>query len=419
MKNPQTNDIEEMVKNCITKVTRSFHSEKKLSKRYEPLRRSGRVRLYTRHYSQLNVWEASCAIMEEAYMRASDNNRLPANARQIMYQARPLIQKLTTKTWKNDELFTQNYLPRFLRENPVLTSKWDVVYDARGHFEEPHTKHRVDLGTLGVRRYVRNWIDALPETKIEPIGLKIDTHGPINRYNFVLFIEKEGFDALLTQAAIATRHDIGIMSTKGMSVTACRQLIESLSAQGVSTLVVHDFDIAGFTICRTLQENTTRFRYRRPPLVEDLGLRLTDVNEMGLASEDVDVAGNRTRELQKCGATPEEIDMLTGGQRVELNAMTSAQFIEWLELKLDQRGVKKVVPSKEVLDSIYTLAFLTNKVNDVIARVQAEWGENGHVEIPANLGEKVREIIAENPELSWDQAVSRVVSPDDEEELIA
>jgi hypothetical protein len=414
-----TNDLESMVKAAITKATRNFYTEKKVSKRSERLSRRGRIRLSTRHYSEKNVWRATCEVIQEAYMRASANNTLPANARQIMYQARPLIQKLTTKMWKNDELFTQNYLPRFLRENPSLTSTWDVVYDARGHFEEPHTSHRVDLGTLGVRRYVRNWIDELPETKIEPIGLEIKTHGPANRYRFALFIEKEGFDPLLASAEIAKLYDIAIMSTKGMSVTASRQLIESMSARGVTTLVVHDFDVAGFTICRTVQENTTRFQFKRPPKVEDLGLRLTDVNEMGLDSEDVDIDSDPTHELEKCGATADEIAMLAEGQRVELNAMTSAQFIDWLKQKLEERGVKKIVPPKEVLESIYTLAVLTKKVNDEIARVQTEWGTNGHIDIPPDLDEQVRALMIEKPNLSWDLAVSRVASPPaDEEEII-
>ena len=36
--------------------------------------------------------EAANEVMEECYMKASDNNRLPATARQIYYVARPLIE---------------------------------------------------------------------------------------------------------------------------------------------------------------------------------------------------------------------------------------------------------------------------------------------------------------------------------------
>jgi hypothetical protein len=40
--------------------------------------------------------------MEEAYNKVSDNGRLPANARQIMYAARPYIQEKTGKPLKRD-----------------------------------------------------------------------------------------------------------------------------------------------------------------------------------------------------------------------------------------------------------------------------------------------------------------------------
>src|ERR1700759_3498962 len=54
---------------------------------------------------------------------------------------------------------------------------------------------------------------------------KYPTMGPQHRYAAVLFIEKEGFAPLLRAARIAERFDIAIMSTKGMSTTAARQLL--------------------------------------------------------------------------------------------------------------------------------------------------------------------------------------------------
>jgi hypothetical protein len=51
---------------------------------------------------RLQIKEAAYAVMEQAYLHASDpdeylagGGRLPAEARQIMYAARPLVQKLT------------------------------------------------------------------------------------------------------------------------------------------------------------------------------------------------------------------------------------------------------------------------------------------------------------------------------------
>src|SRR5262249_56960994 len=123
-----------------------------------------------------------------------------------------------------------------------------------------------------------------PTPKVE-IAHDCPTSGPANRYRYALFIEKEGFDALLKAARIAERFDLAIMSTKGMSVTAARTLVERLSEAGVTILVLHDFDKSGFSIMNTLAPSTGRYRYRSTPRIIDIGLPLEDVR--GLESEPV------------------------------------------------------------------------------------------------------------------------------------
>jgi hypothetical protein len=41
-----------------------------------------------------------------------------------------------------------------MAEHPGKTADWDVVFDARGHFAEPHTNLVIPLGTLNVRGYI-------------------------------------------------------------------------------------------------------------------------------------------------------------------------------------------------------------------------------------------------------------------------
>jgi hypothetical protein len=115
--------------------------------------------------------------MEEAYMEASDNNTLPANARQIMYRARPLILRMITADKFNDKHFTQKLIPKFLEQNPELTADWDVVYDARGHFREPHTGHTVPVGTVEVRRYLGERAELAPVARF-PFDIMFPTSGP-------------------------------------------------------------------------------------------------------------------------------------------------------------------------------------------------------------------------------------------------
>jgi AAA+ ATPase superfamily predicted ATPase len=97
--------------------------------------------------------EASDAIMEECYMKASDNNTLSAHARQIFYVARPLLEERTERAVKYD-YFSQTLLTAYFKNHKEKTADWDVVYDDRGHFLEPHSGRVIGLGTLAVRRYL-------------------------------------------------------------------------------------------------------------------------------------------------------------------------------------------------------------------------------------------------------------------------
>lgn len=367
---------------------------------------------------QLSVKEAAYWVMEKAYMLASSNNTLPANARQVMYAARRDVIELTGKTtpWKKSSYFTQHLLPDFVDAHPELTADWDVVYDARGKLVEPHTKKRIDMGTLAVRRYIGDWTgqyNDLDAPNIISLPYRVETTGPINRYRYVLFVEKEGFNELFEKVQLPGRYDLAIMSTKGMSVTAARQLVADLSQRGVTILVLHDFDKAGLSIVHTLRTNTRRWQYSTPPNVIDLGLRLADVQEMNLQSEPVEYSSNvhPSQNLIESGANYEEYRFLVSkgypghwlGERVELNAMISEQLIAWLERKLQSAGVEKFIPDEDVLAAAYRrakqLAKIQKSINKSIANLQ-----KGDISIPPNLPKLVSNHL-QGQSKSWDDAI--------------
>jgi hypothetical protein len=349
--------IDKALVKCISHVAEDWKKTKERNIRQSKKQQAEKARKCKRK-APLGIEAAAWRVMEEAYLHASGSKANPANARQIMYAARPLVLTLIGECWKHSNQFTQKYLPKFMRRHPDLTADWDVVYDARGHLSEPHTGRRIELGTLKVREYINCWIgpsvDMSSAHTGDVIQLKQDfeTFGPANRYKFVLFVEKEGFDTILRRARISERFDVALMSTKGMSVTAARALIERLSAEGVTVLVLHDFDKSGFSIVHTLSNNTERYSFRTKPNVIDTGLRLSDAKAMGLQSEYVEYKRAKKDprdQIAKCGATEEEQDFLVSdggggkkwsGHRIELNAMTSPQFIEFVERKLREAGAR-------------------------------------------------------------------------------
>ena len=115
--------------------------------------------------------------MEEAYLHASTDDTLPANARQIMYAARDHIQDRTGKQL-NDSYFTQTLLPNYVAK---YEPSWrdNVAYDDRGHFTEPHTGHSIGLGTIAVREYIS---DMRGPSFVASYGTRVETCGPSARF---------------------------------------------------------------------------------------------------------------------------------------------------------------------------------------------------------------------------------------------
>ena len=408
-------DIRSALKTSVKSVTKSWSKAKRHADRQDRLRDRDIDRLAQR-YRPVTIKDAAYAAMQDAYLKASAGNTLPTNARQVMYAARPLVLDQTGgECWKQSSYFTQHLLPDFMAQYPSVVADWDVVFDARGHFVEPHTHARTDLGTLDVRRYLGEWHAEVSDELAIDLGedARLPTKGPAHRYRFALFIEKEGFNALLKASNIANRYDLAIMSTKGMSNTAARHLVEQLSNHAVTILVVRDFDVSGFSIVHTLRSNTRRYRFRRKPKVVDLGLGLDDAAAMGLESEPVNYRNQKDPRirLRECGATEDECDYLVEqggwrswtGARIELNAMDSGQFIEWLEARLTEVGVTKVVPNADVLIRAYRRAYRRAALQEAVDRLLEDQDED-YIPVPADLEQATREQLVDSAQ-AWDDVI--------------
>ena len=355
--------------------------------------------------------EAAERLMLGAYLKASANGTLPANPRQIYYAARPEMLRLTELREIKDNYFCQTLLTNFMKTHPGLTAGWNIAWDDRGHFSEPHTGHEIGLGTLAVRAYIKR----LHKPALLNAGVsatKADTMGPEGRYGAIMFLEKEGFTQVLEAAQIAERFDIAIMSTKGMSVTASRTLVEELCGKrGLPLFVLHDFDVTGFSIRKTLTESGERYRFKHKVNAVDLGLRLTDVEALGLLSERVSLKDSRSataNRLRINGATLEEIAFLTGGKRVELNAMASDQFVAFVERGLTAHGVAKVIPTPETLAETFA-TFKRGAMAEKALKAELERLNAKPVRTPRDLEARVRAHLAENPADTWDKAVRAIV----------
>jgi hypothetical protein len=282
----------------------------------------------------------------------------------------------------------------------------------RGHFHEPHTSFEVPLGTIEVRNYLAR----IGDHSVSPSAFSVQenlypTIGPKNRYSAILFIEKEGFMPLLNAVRLRDRYDIAIMSTKGMSVTASRELVDEICCDAsIPLLVMHDFDKAGFSIVGTLKRATRRYSFRNKIEVIDIGLRMDDTE--GLQDEEVFYKSSEfsiRNNLMKNGATRQEADFICN-RRVELNALASDELVAWIEGKLDAHGITKLVPDDAALGSAYQRAAEQAAIQKLIDETVAKFRLAGHsFPVPADLGAQIKAKFAEHPERSWDSVLRDIV----------
>jgi hypothetical protein len=389
----------------ITSVSKKWTAAKRKADKHGRVPRAAYGYVYS---DRVTIREVAFSVMDRAYAMASSNGKYFANARQIMYAARPLILAKATAEKFNSAYFTQVLLKDYIEE---WRPSWadNVVWDARGHFAEPHGGEVLGLGGAEVRKYMATWKPPTVSEVQWDVSGSPSLRGPDAKYAGVLFVEKEGFNEILHQSGLLAKFDLVLMSTKGMPVGAASDLLFGLGGR-VRVFALHDFDKSGFTIVKTLRNGT---RLSRGVEVVDIGLRLADIE--GLQAEPVTMKGNAKTYLRRAGATPEEIAILAPtyrfgqsyGERVELNAMTSEQFLAFIERKLEASGIPKVIPNDELLREAYRVAVQRQRLRQFIEDQMQEFAST-EVSHPDDLRARVEEILQEHRHLSWVGAIDEI-----------
>ena len=141
------------------------------------------------------------------------------------------------------------------------------------------------------------------------------------------------------------------------------------------------------------------------------------MRRLGLDFELVVIGDNKgalARRLRINGATPAEIDFLLRGRRVELNAMASDVFVQFVEDKLNEHGVAKVVPELATLASTYAAFRRGARARRALEADLARLNDTT-IETPADLEQRVRDHLAAHPEETWDAAIRAVGEADEAE----
>lgn len=96
-------------------------------------------------------------------------------------------------------------------------------------------------------------------------------------------------------------------------------------------------------------------------------------------------------------------------RRVELNAMTSRQLIAFVESKLTDNGVRKIIPAKADLDQAYR-GFAHGRKAEVIIKRELAKLNCATAPVPRDLKACVEDYLRRHPAVRWDEAVSEIVN---------
>jgi len=208
-------------------VTKKWTRQRKAEERHARAL-SNRRSMWT--FRRRPLKELVVEVLPTAWNEASDNGRLPTHWRQVFYRARPLVAAYPDAERPLTDAYFKTILEEYIAAGEA--DNWDVLRGARGVFKEPHTHETVAMSTMAVRNYLGGHH---LELEIPSVKSTFPTHGAKNRFAAVLICEKEGFDELLQAEHIPERYDVALMSTKGISAHAARDLARGLGGPASSS----------------------------------------------------------------------------------------------------------------------------------------------------------------------------------------
>lgn len=259
-----------------------------------------------------------------AIEKTSGGGQFRFSQRQLFYSVRPMLIDVLGQppSWDNFQKVITEY-------ESAEGDLGGMYRDPRGTLYTPHTGEEISVGTLSVEKYER----------------------PPWTFNKILHVEKEGFFEVLKAARWPERHDCALLTSKGYATRALRDLLDSFadSEEPLMVFCVHDADAFGSGIYQALQEETKARPGRRVRVI-NLGLDPWEALAMGLPVEPKD--NDRKAPVARYVLEREDGQIWAEWlqtKRVELNAMSSPQFISWLDAKMLEHKGEKVIPPGEFI----------------------------------------------------------------------
>ena len=90
--------------------------------------------------------------------------------------------------------------------------------------------------------------------------------------------------------------------------------------------------------------------------------------------------------------------------------MTSDALVAMIERKLQAYGLEKVVPDDDLLAEAYRAFHRSHRLRERFTEMEQQFDKEAEAaDIPDDLGEQVRAVLAEHTDLRWDDAIQIVL----------
>src|SRR5262249_53546435 len=158
---------------------------------------------------------------------------------------------------------------------------------------------------------------------------------PAWNFNKILYCEKEGFFPILKDVRWPELHDCALCTSKGFATRPVCDVLDLLGEtdEPLTFFGIHDADGPGTTIHEAMQAGAAA-RPKRAVTIHNLGLEPEEALAMGLDPEPVQRKEGKSGKAKRVPVgeyvEPRWRQWLQR-HRVELNAMTTPDFIAWLD----------------------------------------------------------------------------------------
>ncbi len=330
--------------------------------------------------------------LPDAIRQASGDGASRYSLRQLFYAVRPRF--LTSFGEEPDYGYFSRVVGDY--EDEQGHDLPGIYRDTRGVLYHPHTREEIPLGTLSVEQYRR----------------------PPWTFNKILYSEKEGFFPLMKDARWPERHDCALLTSKGFASRAARDVLDLLGTtdEPLTFFCIHDADGPGTLIVEDLKKGTRR---RAGVEIVNLGLEHEEAVSMGLPVEPVEREGGKAVAVAEYASAETREWLQT--HRVELNAMSTPRFLQWLDDKMASYD-GKLVPPRQVLTERLEEEVQARLREEITARVLREAGVDDRVGSAyealsssvraraAALTKEVRATLETRPEEPWGTPIAEAAA---------